>query len=91
VTLIPMGIGEPETFRCRVYDGTPDDTRQRSFLEALYTSGVLDCPAYDSAIGALQDRGWVPLEPEYEPAPGGGRYARWRLTEVGRRGWEAVR
>lgn len=89
VELSFMGIGEPETFRCRVYGGAPEDPR-RAFIDALATTGVLDCPAYDGWIAALQERGLVPPAPEFEPAPGGGRYARWRLTELGRR-WAAAK
>lgn len=83
-TLRAMGIGEPEEFRARIYDIEEDDGRE-AWLRALTTTGALDCPAYDPWVKALQERGWLPAEPEYEPAPGGGRHARWRMTERGRR------
>lgn len=87
MALLFMGVGPEEEFRGRVYGASDDDEeerRRRAFLEALATEGVLDCPAYDGWILALQDAGWVPSEPEFEPAEGGGRYARWRLTPRGR-------
>jgi hypothetical protein len=55
------------------------------FIVTLATTGVLDAPVYDKWVAALQERGWLPKEPEFEPAPDcNGRYARWRLTEQGR-------
>ena len=57
-TLYFMGEGEPETFRARIYGGdTEADKKRLAFLRALATGGVLDCPAYDSWIAALQKRG----------------------------------
>lgn len=90
-----MGVDpNPETFRCRVY-GQPeydaDEQERRAFLASLAVDGVLDCPAYDEWIAALQAAGWVPREPNYEPAPGGGRHARWRLTPKGHEMWRAMR
>lgn len=85
-TLRAMGIGEPEEFRARIYDGTEEEHPSlHQWLRATMTTGALDCPAYDQWVKALQERGWLPAEPEYEPAPGGGRHARWRMTERGRR------
>lgn len=89
-----MGEGEPETFRCRVYDYAPDGHEQKraEFVERLYTVGVIDCPAYDPWVEALQQRGWLPDSPELEPNPDGpGRVGRWRLTEHGRSEWRHMR
>ncbi len=80
-----MGICDVEPFRARVYGLAEQDRERLSFLRQLGTTGVLDCPAYDRWIQALQKRGWVPSEPDLEPVPGGGRgnHARWRLTPAG--------
>jgi hypothetical protein len=89
-----MGICEPEEVRARIYDGrdTDDEEKWRRFIEALAGPGVLDCPAYDPLVLVLQERGWLPSEPELEPNPDGpGRVGRWRLTDVGRRAWERLR
>lgn len=85
-----MGVDSPEEFRCRIYgaqDTDEDERQRRAFLDTLATDGVLDCPAYDGWIRTLQGVGWVPDVPEFEPAPGGGRYARWRLTARGHAAW----
>jgi antirestriction protein ArdC len=48
-------------------------------------AGVVDCPAYDGFVAALQGRGWLPLEPELDGNPDGeGKIGRWRLTDKGR-------
>lgn len=86
IALRALGIGEPETFRCRIYGAESAlDEERLAFLEALATFGVLECPAYDARIAALRERGWLPDEGELEPNPDGpGRVKRWRLTERGR-------
>jgi hypothetical protein len=82
--------GLSETFRCRVYDGatTEDDRERRAFVERLAGPGVIDCPAYDSWVAALQARGWLPERPELEANPEGpGKVGRWLLTPLGREEW----
>ncbi len=85
-TLIPMGVGEPETFRCRIYGGEDDAERERAaFLDQLAGAGVIDCPAIDPWVAALQGRGWLPATPALEPNPEGeGKIGRWTLTDKGR-------
>lgn len=83
ISLSFMGVCDPEPTRCRVYGSPLDEERRADFIRRLATVGVLDCPAYDGWIDALKVRGWVPSEPDYEPANCGGRYARWRLTPAG--------
>lgn len=89
-----MGECPPEEVRCRVFgqdaktnhsDG--EEQARIAFLRDLGTTGVLDAPAFDGWIKALSERGWV--VDELEPAPGGGRFKRWRLSERGKR--EAMR
>lgn len=80
-----MRRGAVESVRCRVYGGEVDRSRQRAFVNELARDGVLDCPAYDKWVSALQERGWLPPEPELEPNPAGpGMVGRWRLTSEGR-------
>lgn len=89
-TLIPMGVGDPETFRCRIYgaEDDPDDIERAAFIDRLAGDGVIDCPAYDQWVIALIERGWLPDNPELEPNPDGpGRVGRWRLTDLGRAAW----
>jgi hypothetical protein len=91
-----MGVGEPEEFRCRVYgcDADEDDEeRQRlAFVKSLAGEGVIDCPAYDGWVKALQGRGWLPETPDREPNPDGpGKVGRWRLTARGLAETEAIR
>jgi hypothetical protein len=84
-----MGQGILEEVRCRVYGGSnePEDERV-IFLNELATVGVIDCPAYDVWVAALQDRGWLPAKPELEQNPDGpGKIGRWLLTPKGRAGW----
>lgn len=79
-----MGMGAVETFRGRIYGHAEAvEDERHAFVKALATTGVLDCPAYDGWVRALQMAGWLPSEPEYEPAEGGGQHARWRLTPFG--------
>lgn len=93
VALSFMGVGEPETFRCRVYGGDvtrdQNEVERRAFVQRLATAGVIDCPAYDEWIAALDARGWVAYRMEPNPA-GEGRVKRWRLTDVGRVAWEEM-
>lgn len=91
-TLFPMGDEtEPETVRCRVYGGECEDERA-AFVERLAREGVIDCPAYDPWVAALQARGWLPAAPDLEPNPDGpGKVGRWRLTDVGRDEWAKLR
>lgn len=82
----------PEFFRGRVYGASDEEDRRVAFLEALAGQGVIDCPAYDGWVAALQKRGWLPNAPELEANPDGeGKVGRWRLTERGRAEWKAVR
>ena len=86
-TLIPMGIGEPEVVRCRIYGAAEDhDERARlDFVRQLAGPGVIDCPAIDPWVAALQARGWLPEAPALEPNPEGeGKIGRWTLTDKGR-------
>lgn len=87
--LLFCGRGEPEEVRCRVYGGTDDaDDERVAFVKSLAGGGVIDCPAYDPWVAALQERGWLPLTPELEPNPEGeGKVGRWRLTDKGRDEW----
>jgi hypothetical protein len=82
-----MNRCDPEEVRCRVYDGTtsdsdhvdPDEAKRREFVTELVGPGVIDCPAYDNCVAALQARGWLPPTPDLEPNPDGqgwGRMAR---------------
>lgn len=88
-----LGEGEPETFRCRVYDSPdPWEARRAAFVELLSGPGVLDCPAYEKWVKALQERGWLDASPELERNPDGpGRVGRWRLNDRGRREWRAMK
>lgn len=93
-TLIPMGQVElAEDFRCRIYDGGDRSEEARvTFVEQLAGEGAIDCPVYDGWVAALQARGWLPQVPELEPNPAGpGKVGRWRLTDVGRAEWRALR
>lgn len=90
-TLSPMGAGEPETFRCRIY-GVADDpeaeSKRRAFLVELAGPGVIDCEAIDPWTAALQERGGLPDAPVLEPHPDGVHKAgRWHLTAQGREEW----
>lgn len=89
-TLLFMGE-QPEEFRCRIY-GAPDaaDERKRAFIESLAGEGALDAPAYDEWIMAIRGRGWLDA-PVREPAPSGGYFVRWKLNDVGRREWAAMK
>lgn len=90
-TLFPMGVGEPETFRCRIYGGE-DDAERTAFLEQLAGEGAIDCPAIDPWVEALQARGWLANTPALEPNPDGpGRIGRWNLTDKGRAEWAQIR
>lgn len=94
-TLIPMGGGEPEAVRCRVYDAgdnAEQERLRRAFLAELAGPGVIDCPAYDPWTAALQVRGWLPDAPEIEPHPDGSgrKVGRWRLTAAGRAAWAEI-
>lgn len=95
VTMLFMGVGEPEAFRCRVYgcDAEADEERQRlTFVKQLASDGVIDCPAFDGWVKALQGRGWLPEQPDLEPNPdGSGKVGRWRLTAKGLAATEAMR
>ena len=43
-------------------------------------------------VAALQARGWLAPSPELEPNPDGpGKVGRWRLTDVGRAEWAAMK
>lgn len=81
VELSFMGACEPETFRCRIY-GTDAEDERVSFLRRLGGEGVLDAPIYDARLAEMEARGLVSAT--FEPAAGGGRWKRWRLTQAGR-------
>jgi len=87
-TLLFMGSEDHvDDVRCRIYgDDTDAQHNYRvSFLRSCAGEGVIDCPAYDGFVAALQKKGWLPPCPELEPNPEGkGRIARWRLTDIGR-------
>lgn len=86
-----MGRCDPEPFRCRIYGDVSDDDRERAaFIERLGGDGVLDAPAWDTWIDALDARGWIvgELEPNQD---GPGRVKRWRLTEYGRAEWAQIK
>lgn len=78
-------MGDPaaaEEFRGRVYASNDEqDEERRAFIDRLATSGVLECPAYDGWLAALEQRGWVRWESEQ--APSGGWYRRWYLSQLG--------
>lgn len=83
-TLLFMGE-TPETFRCRIYSGAEAHDPRVEFIRSLSRYGVIDCPAYDGWVTALQERGWLPMEPDLEPNPDGpGKIGRWLLTDKGR-------
>ena len=88
--LIPMGAGEPEAFRCRIYGSAedPDEAKRREFVAQLAGPGVIDCEAIDPWVAALQALGWLPDAPVLEPHPDGVHKAgRWHLTAQGREEW----
>jgi hypothetical protein len=89
-----MGAGEPETFRCRIYGVAEDpeaEAARREFVAQLAGPGVIDCPAIDPWVCALQARGWLRAQPELEPNPDGpGKIGRWRLTAKGREEWALI-
>jgi hypothetical protein len=78
--------GQDEVFRCRVY-GAENDTERQAFMRRLAGDGVLEAPAFDGWLDALDARGWATWTAE--PVPGG-HVRRWRLTEMGRREWAAI-
>jgi hypothetical protein len=85
-----MGVGEVEDLRARVYGGetekSSDERRRSAFVASLAGPGVIDCPAFDPWVAALQRRGWLPEAPQLEPNPDGpGKIGRWLLTDLGRR------
>ena len=87
-------MGQPdhvESVRCRVYDATEEDPRA-AFLRECEGPGAVDCPAYDQWVAALQERGWLPANPELVPNPDGpGRIGLWKLTPRGREEWAAIK
>ncbi len=90
-------MGDPaarEEVRARVYDASsdPDEAARRVFVEQLDGPGVVDCPAIDPWVAALQARGWLPAQPALEPNPDGpGKIGRWHLTDLGRAEWARLR
>lgn len=86
-----MGHGVEEEFRGRIY-GAPVKADERvAFVRRLATVGVIDCPAYDPWVEALQERGWLPPTPKLEANPDGpGRIGRWALTPFGLEQWAAM-
>jgi hypothetical protein len=88
-----MNRGEVEEVRCRVYGADDNGEDERAaFIRELAGPGVIDCPAYDGWVKALQGRGWLPEQPDLEPNPDGpGRIGRWRLTAKGLAETESIR
>lgn len=86
IVLIPMGEGEPEAFRCRVYGGDDLETeaqrterlRRQALVAAQSPEGLVECPAYDEAIAYLRNSWVLKPEPERRPAEGGGYMHVWR-------------
>ncbi len=94
ITLQFMGQpGQEEAVRCRVYGEAKGEPERRAFVERLAGDGVLDCPAFDPWIEALQERGWLDAKPLLveHPTEPNAKAGLWRLTEFGRRAWEAAR
>lgn len=91
-TLLFMGLGHPETMRGRIYSAPdPDEVARRDFVRQLAGPGVIDCPAFDGWVAALQARGWLPAAPTLEPNPDGpGRVGRWQLTPAGLEAWRSI-
>lgn len=93
VTLRAMGVGQPETFRCRVYGGEDEEEdRRRAFVNALATEGVLEAPVFDKWLKKLDSMGWV--FSELIPIPNSqseGKYKRWKLNEFGQQEWEKLK
>jgi hypothetical protein len=87
-----MGQGDPEAFRCRIYDHADEhEERTAAFVRKCAHEGAIDCPAHDPWVLALQERGWLPESPRLEPNPDGpGRIGRWVLTPLGRERWEQL-
>lgn len=79
-----MDPGTKGPDQCTYFTSWADPTR--STMSACCASeGVIDCPAYDGFVAALQGRGWLPPKPDLEPNPDGeGKIGRWRLTDKGR-------
>lgn len=87
-----MGEGEPEFVRGRVYGAeSAEDTKKRALLTAMANAGVIECPAYDNWLAALEGRGFAAgeLEPAPEYGPGA-KVMRWRLTDAGQRWWKEL-
>lgn len=86
-----MGRGDPEPFRCRIYGDVSDDDKARAaFVERLGTVGVIDAPAWDTWIDALDAAGW--LHGSLEPNPEGDGYIkRWTLSDYGRAEWAQLK
>lgn len=83
-----------ETFRARVYIAEDEQhRRRRAFVEELATNGVIDCPAYDRWVRALQSRGWLDEKPVLEPFGDGTTrcHGRWKLNAKGRTEWAAMK
>jgi len=93
-TLIFMGQDgqEPEAFRCRIYDGTPERKDPRAvFVRLCAGQGAVDCPAHDAWVEALQGRGWLPERPALVANPdGAGKIGLWKLTDRGRAEWAEI-
>lgn len=80
--LLFMDEGPAEEFRGRVYVPRGEQEEERwAFLDRLATEGVIECPAYDGWLTALEQRGWVYWEAER--APSGGYHRRWHLSQLG--------
>ena len=85
-----MGIGEPETFRCRVYGDEPDPhhAARVQFVSQLATGWVEteDGDPRHAAIAAMAERGYV--ESRFDSARdhglGAGLVRVWTLTDAGR-------
>lgn len=95
VTLSFMGHCAPEEFRCRVYTGADQpegiERKRRNFVAQLAEDGVIECPAYDNWLLALEERGFafgaLVEAPEHGP---GAKVKRWYLTGAGQTWWKGL-
>ena len=84
-----LGVGEPETFRCRVYGEPPAPATTEEVLLAhvmaqAIGAGLIEAPAFDAAISFAHANGWIVSRMEPNPGPGGGRVKVWVATPKGR-------
>lgn len=86
-----MGVGEPETFRCRVYNEQPTTEelhrKHREFIieQAATERGFIEAPAFDAALAELVAEGVINPTREIVHVDGIGlephqKVAVWRLA-----------